>query len=112
MFREQGGTPSKTIEEKRAELAAKRAANAAKEKSEAEGRELERLDRDIEIEDKLAEAYAAGVKEEQILELTWRGVGRCIARIPRDGDWRHFAKKAGFLQGELKNDPAIHDELA
>lgn len=100
------------IEKLRAERDAKRAANAAKEKAEADARELDKLKRDIAIEDALSEAYAAGVKEEQIVELTWRGIGRCIARIPRDADWRDFAKRLGMLQGELKNDPAVHDMLA
>lgn len=100
------------IEKLRAELAAKRATNAAKEKAEAEAREVEALRRDIEIEDKLTEAYAAGKKESQILDLTWRGVGRCLAIIPNSVAWNAFAKKSGILQGELKNDPAIHEELA
>lgn len=96
----------------RAELEKKRAENATKEKAEAKARSLDALKRDIAIEDALSEAYAAGVKEEQIIELTWRGIGRCIARIPRDADWRDFAKRLGMLQGELKNDPAVHDMLA
>lgn len=100
------------IEKLRAELAAKRAENAATEEAQEASFQLNALRQDIEIEDKLKEAYAAGKKKWQILDLTWRGLGRCLAIIPNSVAWNAFAKKSGILQGELKNDPAIHEELA
>lgn len=100
------------IERLRAHLAEKRAANQAKEAAEEEAAELAHVERDIEIEDKLAEAYAAGIRHEQILDLNWRGIGRCIGRIPRDANWRRFVDRGGILKGELKGDPALHEELS
>lgn len=96
----------------RATLAAKKAANEARNQEHADVAELENLKREIAIEEKRAEAYASGLLEEQLLECEWPGMGKCLARTPRDDMYREFAHKSGMLKGDLVNDIAIHERIA
>ncbi len=98
-------------EELQKQLAEKRAANEAKAKIDEEAAALEALERDIEIEDAIEKAYANGLKDSQLVDITFRGVGRSLARIPQDAQWRKFCKKSGILKGELDGDPMVHEEL-
>lgn len=94
------------------QLAAKRAGNEAVERAREDAAELEDLERQILIEDKRKEAYASGLLPEQLLEPSWPGIGRCLARTPSDLVYREFAQKSGMLKGELVGDIAIHEKLA
>lgn len=99
----------KTIEEMRAELEAKRSANLKKEESQRN--EAAELAREIAIEDKRAEAYAAGLVEEQLFTIKFPGIGACLFRTPQDLVYRTWSKKSGAAKGELSSDLAVHDEL-
>lgn len=96
----------------RATLAAKRAANEAHNQERADADESEQLKRAIAIEEKRAEAYASGLLEEQLLECEWPGIGKCLARTPRDDMYREFAHQSGMLKGDLVNNIAIHERIA
>jgi hypothetical protein len=99
-----------SIEEKRALLEAKKAANIAKEATQTN--EEAALDREIAIEDARTEAYATGLVEEQLVEMEFPGVGRCLFRTPHDLDYRDWAKKSGVAKADLTGDMAVHDVLA
>jgi hypothetical protein len=94
------------------QLAAKRAANQAIETARDDAVEIETLERQILIEEKRSEAYAMGILPEQLLEPSWPGIGRCLARTPSELVYRDFAQKSGMLKGDLAGDLAVHEKLA
>lgn len=104
--------PKSKLDLLREELEAKRAANVAIESAKAEQAEVDDLQRRIEIEDKRSEAYASGLLPDQLLEPSWPGIGRCLARTPADVVYREFATKSGMLKGELSGEIADYEKLA
>lgn len=104
--------PKTRIEVLREELALKREATERAERAQAEVIEIESLDRLIKIEEKRQEAYASGLKADQLLECKFPGLGHCLARTPSDLIYRNFAKASGMLKGELQNDIRNYELLA
>lgn len=102
--------PKSRVEELREQLKAKRAANEAAPAAHGMSEE-DLLLRDIAIEEKRAEAYAAGLLETQLIEGEWPGIGKCLARTPSDTVYREFAHKSGMLKGEMVNDIAVHEKV-
>lgn len=112
MYREQGGTPSKTIEELRAELAAKRAENEASEQAERDADELQRLQREMAIEDAKKAARAQGVRQDLLLSFDFAGIGPCLGKVPTEVVYKRWTVDSGLAKGDMKPDLEPHYWLA